>query len=66
MFITPDMPEQGRILNEASALLDAKVLISTLSESFMCVEAATLKRVHARVESGTANGKLVVSSFEHH
>jgi zinc-binding alcohol dehydrogenase family protein len=64
LFVTPDMPEQGRILNEASALLDTKVLMSTLSESFRPIDAATLKSVHSRVESGTAYGKLVLSGFD--
>jgi len=63
MFMTPDMSEQGHILNEVSALLDAKVLMSTLSETLMPIEAATLKKAHARVESGTAFGKLVVAGF---
>jgi hypothetical protein len=64
MFGTPDMPEQGRILNETSALLDAKVLISTLSESSRPIGAASLKGAHTRVESGSAFGKLVVSGFD--
>jgi zinc-binding alcohol dehydrogenase family protein len=63
MFMTPDMSEQGHILNEVSAHLDAKVLMSTLSETLMPIEAATLKKAHARVESGTALGKLVVAGF---
>jgi NADPH:quinone reductase-like Zn-dependent oxidoreductase len=63
MFMTADMSEQGHILNEVSKLLDAKVLMTTLAESLMPIEAATLKRAHARVESHAAHGKLVVSGF---
>lgn len=63
LFGTHDMSEQGRILNEVSALLDAGVLVTTLTESKRPIDAATLKSAHKLVESGAAFGKVVLTGF---
>ncbi|MDB5360444.1 MAG: Zn-dependent oxidoreductase [Rhodospirillales bacterium] len=63
MFETADMAEQGKLLDEVARLLDAGRLRSTLTERFAPIDAATLKRVHALIESGTARGKLVLEGF---
>ena len=63
IYGTPDMAEQGRILNEASALVDAGKLRSTLTERISPINAANLKQVHARIESGKARGKIVLEGF---
>lgn len=63
IYGTPDMAEQGRILNEASALVDAGKLRTTLTERLSPINAANLKRVHALIESGKARGKIVLEGF---
>jgi NADPH:quinone reductase-like Zn-dependent oxidoreductase len=60
----PDMAEQGRILNEASALVDAGRLRTTLTERLSPINAANLRRVHALLESGNARGKIVLEGFQ--
>ena len=60
---TPDMGEQGRLLDEVARLVDAGTLRTTATEHFAPIDAATLRRVHARVESGTTRGKLVLEGF---
>jgi NADPH:quinone reductase len=63
IFGTPDMAEQGRILNEASALVDEGKLRTTLAERLSPINAANLRRAHAVVESGRARGKIVLEGF---
>lgn len=63
IYGTPDMAEQGRILNEASALVDAGKLRTTLTERLSPINAANLKHVHALIESGKARGKIVIEGF---
>jgi NADPH2:quinone reductase len=63
MFATADVIAQHNLLEEVSALVDAGVLRSTLSEHGGAVNAATLKRAHALVESGKAKGKIVLEGF---
>lgn len=63
IFQTSDMIEQHRLLGEVSALVDAGVLRTTLTERAGRIDAATLKKVHAKVESGRAIGKSVLVGF---
>lgn len=62
-YQTADMAEQGRLLNEVSALVDAGQIRSTMSENLGTINAANLQRAHALVESGAAIGKIVLSGF---
>lgn len=64
IFETPDMGEQGKLLSEVSSLLDQGKLRTTLTERLTPLNAATLKRVHALLETGTAMGKIVVEGFD--
>lgn len=64
IYGTPDMAEQGRILNEASALVDAGKLRTTLTERLSPINAANLNHVHALIESGKTRGKIVLEGFE--
>jgi len=61
---TEDMQAQHRILNEASDLVDAGVLCTTLRENLGAINAANLRRAHAQLESATTIGKLVLGGFE--
>jgi NADPH:quinone reductase-like Zn-dependent oxidoreductase len=63
VFATPDMAEQGRLLNEVSALVDAGRIRSTLTEVIGRIDATTLRTAHARIESGTTRGKIVLEGF---
>ncbi len=63
MFGTPDMARQGQLLNEVAALVDAGRIRSTATEVAGKIDAATLRRVHAQIESGSARGKIVLEGF---
>jgi NADPH:quinone reductase-like Zn-dependent oxidoreductase len=63
LYQTPDMIEQGRLLNEVADLVDAGVLRTTLTQDAGIISAANLKRVHALVESGRSIGKTVLAGF---
>lgn len=64
MYRTPDMAVQGDILNEAAALVDAKKLRTTLTETLTPINAANLRQAHARLESGHSIGKLVLAGWK--
>jgi NADPH:quinone reductase len=63
LFGTPDMAEQGKLLNELAALVDAGRIRSTATEVAGKIDAATLRAVHARIESGLVHGKIVLEGF---
>jgi zinc-binding alcohol dehydrogenase family protein len=63
LFETPDMAQQGGILNEAAALMDAGRIRSTATETLGRITAANLIRAHRVLESGQARGKLVLEGF---
>ena len=63
LFLTPDMEEQGKLLNEVAKLVDGGRIRSTATEVAGKIDAATLRRVHALIESGSARGKVVLEGF---
>ena len=63
LFGTPDMAEQAKILNEVAALVDAKRIRSTATQVAGKIDAATLRAVHAQIESGSSRGKIVLEGF---
>jgi zinc-binding alcohol dehydrogenase family protein len=63
MFQTPDMDEQGKLLNAVSRLVDEGKLRTTLAQTFRPINAANLKKAHAILESGKAKGKIVLEGF---
>jgi zinc-binding alcohol dehydrogenase family protein len=63
MFETPDMGEQGRLLEEVAGLVDAGRIRSTANNLLGAINAANLRRAHALVESGKAQGKVVLVGF---
>jgi NADPH:quinone reductase-like Zn-dependent oxidoreductase len=63
LFSTPDMAEQGKLLNEVAALVDAGRIRSTATDVAGKIDATTLRTVHAKIESGTARGKIVLEGF---
>jgi len=62
-FRTPDMAEQGRILQRVAALIDAGELKSIQREALNPINAANLREAHRRLESGTSIGKLVLAGW---
>lgn len=60
LFETPDMSEQGMLLDAVAKLVDTGVIRSTLTERLAPMDAANLKRAHALIESGKAKGKVVI------
>ena len=63
MFGTPDMDEQGKLLAEVARLVDAKRLRTTAGAHYGAINAANLLRAHAFIESGKAQGKVVLEGF---
>lgn len=62
-FKTPDMDEQGRILDRVAALIDAGELHGTHSETLGAIDAANLREAHRRLESGSTIGKLALAGW---
>ena len=63
LFGTPDMAEQGKLLNQVAALVDEGRIRSTATDVAGKIDAATLSAAHARIETGTAHGKIVLAGF---
>ncbi|PHQ33343.1 zinc-binding alcohol dehydrogenase family protein [Rhodopirellula bahusiensis] len=63
LFGTPDMDQQRKLLNEVASLVDAGKIRSTATETAGKINAANLKQVHAKIESNTARGKIVLEGF---
>ena len=63
LFGTPDIAKQGKLLNEVAALVDAGRIRSTATEVAGKINAETLRGVHAKIESGSARGKIVLEGF---
>lgn len=62
-FETTDIAEQGALLAEVAALVDAGRVRTTANASFGTINAANLRRAHALIESGKAQGKVVLAGF---
>ncbi|MGB3136253.1 MAG: zinc-binding alcohol dehydrogenase family protein [Nodosilinea sp.] len=60
MYQTADMAEQGHLLDEVAALVDAGSLRTTLGQTLLPINAANLRQAHAQIESGRTIGKLVL------
>jgi NADPH:quinone reductase len=63
-FKTPDMIEQHRLLARVAELIDAKDIRGTLRETLRPINAANMRAAHAKLESGTTIGKLVVAGWQ--
>jgi zinc-binding alcohol dehydrogenase family protein len=62
-FETPDMAEQGKLLAEVAMLVDAGRLRTTAGAHYGTINAANLLKAHAFIESGKAQGKVVLEGF---
>jgi alcohol dehydrogenase len=63
MFGTPDMAEQGALLNEVCRLVEESKLLTTLGQHYGRINAENLKRAHRMLESGKTVGKIVLEGF---
>lgn len=63
-FETPDMGEQGRLLNEVSKRVDAREIRTTMRQNLGPINATNLKRAHMLIESSTTIGKIVLEGFD--
>jgi NADPH:quinone reductase-like Zn-dependent oxidoreductase len=63
IYQTPDMQEQHNILNETARLLDEGVLRTTMTEQYGPLTAENLRKAHARLETGSMIGKLVLGGI---
>lgn len=57
------MIAQHELLNQAARLIDQGRLRTTLGEHYGTINAANLRRAHAFIESGRAQGKVVLEGF---
>ena len=63
LYETTDIIRQHELLNEISKLSDGGKIKPTMAEHFGTINAANLLRAHAKIESGTARGKIVLEGF---
>jgi zinc-binding alcohol dehydrogenase family protein len=63
LYQTEDMAEQGKLLEKVAQLVDAGRIRSTVNDNFGAITAANLRRAHAFLESGKAQGKVVLVGF---
>jgi len=63
LYQTPDMIEQHNILDRVAALVDAGEIHTTLTERLTPITAANLRQAHAKLESGSTIGKIVLENF---
>jgi NADPH2:quinone reductase len=63
LFDTPDVGEQGRLLDTVAELVDAGRIHSTATETLSPISAATLIEAHRRIETATTRGKIVLEGW---
>jgi zinc-binding alcohol dehydrogenase family protein len=63
MHQTPDMIQQHKLLTEVAGLVDEGLLKTTLGQNLGKLDAATLRRAHQMLESGTTIGKIVLDGM---
>ncbi len=63
LFGTPDMGRQRELLDEIAALVDAGQIRTTLNADLGPINAANLVKAHTLIESGRAQGKVVLQGW---
>jgi zinc-binding alcohol dehydrogenase family protein len=63
MFHTPDMDKQGLLLGRVADLIDTGKIRATHSETLSPINAANLRSVHSKIESGTSIGKITLAGW---
>ena len=62
-YQTADMIEQHNLLNEVADLVDNGKIKTTLGETLSPINAENLRKAHAKLESGSVIGKIVLENF---
>jgi len=62
-YQTADMGEQHKVLERMAGWIDGGMIKSILRETMEPINAANLRKAHARLESGTMIGKLVLKGW---
>ena len=62
-YETPDMAEQGHLLNQTASLVDLGRLKTTMQTNLGTINPTNLKTAHAQIESGKTIGKIVLAGF---
>lgn len=65
LFDTPDVAEQGQLLEAVSALVDQGAIRTTLTQTMSPINAANLIAAHRQIESATTRGKIVLEGWDH-
>lgn len=63
LFETPDLGEQGRLLDAVAELVDTGKIRTTLTQSLSPINAANLIEAHRQIESATTRGKIVLEGW---
>jgi NADPH:quinone reductase len=63
MLSTSDMVRQHEILDEVARLVEHGRLRPIAKEHYGQINSANLRKAHARIESGSVVGKIVLSGF---
>ena len=64
LFDTPDVGEQGRLLDAVAELVDEGRIRTTATDTLSPINAANLIEAHRRIESATTRGKIVLEGWE--
>lgn len=64
LFDTPDVGEQGRLLNTVADLVDEGRIRTTATDTLSPINAANLIEAHRRIESATTRGKIVLEGWD--
>lgn len=64
LFDTPDVGEQGRLLDAVAELVDEGRIRTTATETLSPINAANLIEAHRRIESATTRGKIVLEGWD--
>ena len=64
LFDTPDVGEQGRLLDAVAKLVDEGHIRTTATDTLSPINAANLIEAHRRIESATTRGKIVLEGWD--
>ena len=64
LFDTPDVGEQGRLLDAVAELVDEGRIRTTATDTLSPINAANLMEAHRRIESATTRGKIVLEGWD--
>jgi NADPH2:quinone reductase len=63
LYDTPDLIEQGILLDKVAGLVDSGKIRTTLTQTLSPINAANLIEAHRQIESATTRGKIVLEGW---